>query len=85
MVAVTPCSECEDPELFFPTLTPGRGGNQYQIRRSVTIARQGYCGKCPIQAECLAMGLSNRENWGIWGGVYIPVKKLPGWKDRLER
>jgi hypothetical protein len=28
------------------------------------------CMSCPIQRECLTLGVSRRE-WGVWGGIYL--------------
>lgn len=29
-----------------------------------------YCMKCPVQRECLALGVARRET-GVWGGIYL--------------
>lgn len=34
------------------------------------------CQRCPIRAECLAVG--RREKWGCWGGRVIGGSKRPG-------
>lgn len=46
-----------DPELFFPEL----GQNCQDAKR--------LCASCPVQPECLAYALANRELYGIWGGT----------------
>jgi WhiB family redox-sensing transcriptional regulator len=46
-----------DPELFFPE----KGGS--------IVAAKRICRKCPVQAECLAFGLANREPFGVFGGL----------------
>ncbi|MCA1840759.1 MAG: WhiB family transcriptional regulator [Actinomycetota bacterium] len=46
-----------DPEIFFPE----RGGS--------SKAARNVCGDCPVRVECLKYALSNREQFGIWGGT----------------
>ena len=52
----------EPPELFFPTAESGPG-----YRAQVAEAK-AVCGRCPIQAECLAEALA-RIPYGIAGGL----------------
>ena len=33
------------------------------------------CIKCPVQRNCIAYGVSNKE-WGVWGGVYFEDGKI---------
>lgn len=49
-----------DPELFFPE----SGNVQSQISQVKLI-----CGLCPIVEDCLDEALTNREEFGIWGGA----------------
>jgi hypothetical protein len=30
---------------------------------------KAYCNTCPVQLECLAIALGNKEPGGIWGGL----------------
>lgn len=46
-----------DPEIFFPE----RGGSSKAART--------VCNDCPVRIECLRYALSNREQFGIWGGT----------------
>lgn len=46
-----------DPEIFFPE----RGGS--------SRAARAVCNNCPVQEECLRYALTNREQFGIWGGT----------------
>lgn len=34
-----------------------------------------YCNQCPIQRECLSVGVGRGE-WGVWGGVYLEAGKI---------
>jgi Transcription factor WhiB len=53
-------------EIFFgskdTTVRPAL--NMSQIKKAKLI-----CQTCPVIAECLAFALSNRENYGVWGGT----------------
>ena len=68
-----------DPELFFPE----KGGT--------TEPAKAICRQCTVQAECLNWAMTNREEFGIWGGLSpnerealrkrrhtIPIKPLRG-------
>lgn len=50
------CLEVE-PEIFFPE----RGGS--------SKAARAVCNECEVRAQCLNYALSNREQFGIWGGT----------------
>jgi len=55
-----------DTNLFFekyeesPTLRPGV---------------DSVCFGCPVQRNCFAIGVSQKE-WGVWGGVYLENGKV---------
>ena len=54
-----------DPDLWFPD----KGAN---AKPAVAI-----CQLCPVAAECLDYALTNRERFGVWGGVTErPRRKL---------
>lgn len=46
-----------DVEAFFPE----QGGN--------TRSAKAICHRCPVERECLAYAVKNREPFGIWGGM----------------
>lgn len=46
-----------DPELFYPD----KGEPAYDAKR--------VCALCPVRIECLLYALTNREPYGIWGGL----------------
>ena len=52
----TPCTEHNDPEIWFPA-TP----------EAVTFAKS-LCRTCPIAASCLDGAVRRDEGWGVWGG-----------------
>ena len=46
-----------DPELFWP-----ESGHDSRDARAV-------CGRCPVRVECLDYAFTNRERYGVWGGM----------------
>jgi WhiB family transcriptional regulator, redox-sensing transcriptional regulator len=52
-----PACTAADPDLFFPL--PGES----------TAPAKAICGRCPVQAACLAQARARSERYGIWGGV----------------
>lgn len=60
-----PCMSA--PDVFFPET---EGGGQH-----VGHAKK-LCGLCPIRVECADFAISNRERYGIWGGLT--------WNDRKK-
>lgn len=46
-----------DPGIFFPE----KGGSSAQAKR--------ICAVCSVRPQCLAIALSRRERFGIWGGL----------------
>lgn len=60
------CADPRDPvtDLFYPD------GDKVG---KAALAKQ-ICRACPVQPDCLAYALANREKWGIWGG--LPQSKL---------
>lgn len=54
--ALARCAEA-DPEIFFPE----RGGS--------SKAARAVCNECCVRQECLRYALTNREQFGIWGGT----------------
>jgi hypothetical protein len=53
----------EDPDLFFPE--PGEDDTK----------AKAICEWCPIRAQCLALAIANREEYGIWGGVNLETAR----------
>jgi len=48
---------------------------------------KALCGRCPIQAECLAGALRRAEPWGVWGGEIfergtVTARKRPRGRPR---
>jgi hypothetical protein len=50
-----------DTNLFF---------EEYEESPSLAASVDWLCSICPIQRECLAVGVSRKE-WGVWGGIYL--------------
>jgi WhiB family redox-sensing transcriptional regulator len=56
-----PCTAA-DPDLFFP---PSYGGTHKGLVR----AAKALCAHCSVRRECLDRALTDKEEFGIWGGT----------------
>jgi hypothetical protein len=56
-------SACKDYDfnLFF---------DKYENDEKLRPAIQKVCDGCPVQRQCFAVGVSQKE-WGVWGGIYL--------------
>lgn len=66
---------CKDMgnDLFYPNK-----GETQKI-----LAAKKVCAECPVQKECLEMGLE--ENYGVWGGLTELERKSYRRKHKLRR
>jgi len=55
-----------DTNLFF---------DKYEETSELASAVDNICKGCPINRQCFAVGVSNKE-WGVWGGVYLKEGKI---------
>lgn len=55
-----------DSNLFF---------DRYEEQPNIRDAVDRLCMGCPVQRNCLAVGVS-RQEWGVWGGVYLEKGKI---------
>lgn len=46
-----------DPDLWFPE------------KGTTGVEARELCGRCDVQAACLAWALEHDERWGVWGGA----------------
>lgn len=46
-----------EPEVFFP------------ISEEDSARAKEICAACSVREQCLAFSLTNRERYGVWGGV----------------
>lgn len=58
-VGETPCMSA--PDMFFPEKSE-KGRQQIKDAKKL-------CGMCPMRVECAEFAISNRERYGIWGGL----------------
>jgi WhiB family redox-sensing transcriptional regulator len=56
-----------DPELFFPTRSPGKPSRPY--RDAVRHVQTNYCDPCPVRTQCLTFALQLDIRFGVFGGV----------------
>lgn len=42
----------------------------YEENPDVRAGVDNLCMSCPVQRECFASGVSNKD-YGVWGGVYL--------------
>ncbi|MFJ9644983.1 WhiB family transcriptional regulator [Streptomyces sp. NPDC101206] len=57
------CRTAADPEEFFPM---GSGG--VKATQQIEDARE-FCFSCPVRMACALDALTNRWDWGVWGGL----------------
>lgn len=55
-----------DTNLFF---------DKYEEDHGVARSIDKICRDCPVNKDCFAWGISNKE-WGVWGGVYLKDGKI---------
>ncbi len=68
-----------DPELFFPVGSKGPAVAQAEEAKRI-------CGDCPVRMPCLKTALDNKDEFGIWGGVWLENREelTPALKARLR-
>jgi len=55
--------ECQHfPDIFFPEEWDDHSGQANKMAKE-------FCGRCPIQQQCLTYAVENNELYGIWGGM----------------
>jgi Transcription factor WhiB len=63
----------EPSELFFEWYE--------QSPEAASYVDETYCMKCPVQRECLALGVARRET-GVWGGIYLEDGEISDDSDK---
>lgn len=49
--------------------------DKYEESTNVRYGIDKMCKSCPVQRDCLAVGVS-RQEYGVWGGVYLEKGKI---------
>lgn len=49
--------------------------DKYEESTNVRYGIDKMCKSCPVQGDCLAVGVS-RQEYGVWGGVYLEKGKI---------
>ncbi|OCB09251.1 hypothetical protein A5717_26105 [Mycolicibacterium porcinum] len=60
------CRGTDNPDQFFPNLSPGPSSRRY--RRAVLDLRIEFCRHCPVIAECGDYAEKLGIAYGVWGG-----------------
>lgn len=55
-----------DTNIFF---------DKYEEDQSLAKSVDKACRSCPVNKNCFAWGVSQKE-WGVWGGVYLKDGKI---------
>jgi hypothetical protein len=55
-----------DTNLFF---------DKYEDNEALRPAIEKVCESCPVQKQCFAVGVSQKE-WGVWGGIFLESGKI---------
>lgn len=56
------CAQFDVGDLFFGE------GDKATTRRHNQLAK-AVCARCPVRRECLEYAITNREPFGVWGGL----------------
>lgn len=56
-----------DTELFF---------DKYEEDLNVRPAIDALCANCPVVRQCFAIAASQKNSYGVWGGVYFENGKV---------
>lgn len=75
----TPCSQHENPDIWFPEMNrkPGKK-SRFIMARQLRHAAEAIsiCNSCPVKTQCLAEGLKSENlEHGIWGGL-MPAERM---------
>jgi len=55
-----------DTNIFF---------DKYEEDNHLASSVDNICQHCPVNKNCFAWGVSNKE-WGVWGGIYLKDGKI---------
>lgn len=55
-----------DTNIFF---------DKYEEDQHLASSVDSICHRCPVNKNCFAWGVSNKE-WGVWGGIYLKDGKI---------
>lgn len=68
------CATHPQPDLWFAGEGELRGGTVRQASASTRHA-QTICQTCPVRTECLNHAITNKETFGVWGGLTGPERQ----------
>lgn len=63
-------------DLWFPSTSDGRKGRPSGMYAGQAARAKKVCSTCPVVAECAAYAITNREEFGVWGGLDEDERRL---------
>lgn len=51
-----------------PATTVASPDEWFLPNEASAVRAKAVCGRCPVQAACLAYATRTRQPWGVWGG-----------------
>lgn len=71
----------ENTTIFFGEEASGRGVKaklpDYEVIEEL-------CPTCPVRTDCYEYAVSNKERFGVWGGVDFTKRKNPGVRKKEQ-
>lgn len=62
------CSAYPQEWFFGGEEQPGKARHRPSLSMSEVRRAKAICSQCPVQMMCLEYALSNKEEFGVWGG-----------------
>lgn len=62
------CNDKPQEWFFGGEEQPGKQRHRPTLSMSEVKRAKAICGTCPVMIQCLEFALSNREEFGVWGG-----------------
>lgn len=73
------CQDMDSSRFFSPD------GERGRARRRREAAAKAVCAGCPVQDECAAYAVANREPYGVWGGLSESEREAIWRRERVRR
>lgn len=73
------CQDMDSSRFFSPD------GERGRARRRREAGAKAVCAGCPVQEECAAYAVANREPYGVWGGLTETEREAIWRRERVRR